>query len=123
MRRLLAVAAAAGLFCGGQVFGQCSDAFDNVLCVSTITPTQAAQFSATDGQVAGFWSGLSGDYFELVPPDNCLTGACGFSGESDGQVTSHLCLGSSTSVSTKNSQAPLRAGYTRARYCRSPPYS
>jgi len=76
----------AAALCAGQASAQCSDAFDNVLCVSTITPVQAAQFSATDGQVAGFWAGLSGDFFELVPPDNCLTGMCGFSGESDGTV-------------------------------------
>jgi hypothetical protein len=84
MRGRLAVAAAAGVLCAGQVFGQCDDQFDNVLCVSTIAPAQAAQFSATDRQVAGFWAGLSGDYFELIPPDNCLAGMCGFSGQSDG---------------------------------------
>ena len=33
-----------------------------------------------------------------------------FSGESDGFVTSHLCAGSSTSVSRKNSDAPFNAG-------------
>ena len=35
---------------------------------------------------------------------------CWFSGEREGFVTSHLCLGSSTSVSTKNSAAPFITG-------------
>ena len=33
-----------------------------------------------------------------------------FSGESEGLVTSQWCVGSSTSVSTKNSAAPLSSG-------------
>ncbi len=39
----------------------------------------------------------------------------GFSGERLGLVTSHLCLGSSTRVSRKNSAAPFIGGYSRLR--------
>ena len=35
---------------------------------------------------------------------------CGFSGDSEGEVTSQWCVGSSTSVSTKNCAAPLING-------------
>ena len=35
---------------------------------------------------------------------------CGFSGDSDGEVTSQPCVGSSTSVSVKNCAAPLISG-------------
>ena len=69
------------------VSGQCSDPFDAVLCVNTITSQQETQFSATDAAVSVFWSGLSGDYFELIPPDDCYPGSCNFSGESDGSMT------------------------------------
>ena len=41
----------------------------------------------------------------LVVPSGCV-----FSGESDGQVTSQWCVGSSTSVSRKNCAAPFIAG-------------
>ena len=47
---------------------------------------------------------IAGPATMLVPK------GCRFSGDSDGEVTSHLCVGSSISVSRKNSDAPFRAG-------------
>ena len=52
---------------------------------------------------------------QTATPPGCL-----FSGEIDGQVTSHLCFGSSTRVSMKNCAAPFITGYARARNCLSP---
>lgn len=68
------------------VHGQCSDPFDSVLCVSTITMGQAAQFRPTDGVVAAFWSSLSDDSCVLTPPAYCYPGACSFSDSSDARV-------------------------------------
>ena len=84
MRGLCLLTAACVLASIGTAAGQCSDPFDAVLCVNTITPQQESGFSATDAQVSGFWAGLSGDYFELIPPDDCYPGMCNFSGTSDG---------------------------------------
>ena len=44
------------------------------------------------------------------PATSDVPNGCRFSGESDGDVTSHPCFGSSTSVSRKNSAAPLSSG-------------
>ena len=87
MRGMLAAAMMVGVLAAAQAGAQCSDPFDAVLCVNTITAQQEAQFNAGDAQVSAFWAGLSGDSFELVPPDNCYPGNCNFSGASDGTMT------------------------------------
>jgi hypothetical protein len=89
MRRMtvgLVVMAVVG--CAVQVSGQCTnpDPFDDVLCVGVLTPTEESQFSATDNAVSPFWAGLSGDYVELIPPDDCYPGSCNFSGPTDGSM-------------------------------------
>jgi hypothetical protein len=87
MRASCLLVAAVVLAAAGVARGQCDDPFDAVLCVNTITPMQEATFSSTDGTVSTFWAGLTGDYFELVPPDDCYPGMCNFSGTSDGTIT------------------------------------
>lgn len=82
MNRLACAAIAAVVF--GAVSGawaQCDDNFDRVLCVYTLSGSDEAQFSSTDGQVSAFWADWSGkDQAELTYPDNCYPGRCGFTG-------------------------------------------
>ncbi|MBD3240423.1 MAG: hypothetical protein GF331_07545 [Chitinivibrionales bacterium] len=70
----------------GIAWGQCDDPRDEVLCVATLSPTEEASYSSTDGQLADFWSDANWtgkDYIELLPPDNCYPDRCGFSGAED----------------------------------------
>jgi hypothetical protein len=65
----------------------CDDPFDNVLCVYTLSPADEAAFSATDGQVSAFWQAWdSRDIVDLIAPDNCYPGRCGFSGPDDASL-------------------------------------
>lgn len=70
-----------------RVSAQCDDPYDLTLCVHDLSPTQEDEFSATDGAVSPFWATLSGDYIELIPPDNCgPTANCNFTGVDDGSM-------------------------------------
>lgn len=52
--------------------GACDDPFDNVLCSYTLSPSEEAGFSATDGQVSPFWQSWDArDYVDLIEP-HCL---------------------------------------------------
>lgn len=88
LRRILIVLVAASCH-SSQVFAQCSDPFDARLCVYQLTGAEEVQFSTTDGQVSAFWSNWTGrDYIELIPPDNCYRGKCGFAGgQQDAMLT------------------------------------
>jgi len=69
-------------------YGQCNDAYDNVICVTKIDSAAGAQFNAHDGALTPFWSTIGGDYFELTP-DNaqyCDTSSCGFTGPQDAKM-------------------------------------
>ena len=76
---------ALGLFLvqANTVVAQCDDPYDGTLCVQKLTDQQEAQFSASDGAVSPFWDQLTGDYMELIPPTDCATDLCNFSGEED----------------------------------------
>lgn len=67
-------------------YAQCDDPFDATLCLYKLTEQQAQQFNGSDRQVSAFWAGLTGDYVELTPPNNCAAGACSFSGADDGTL-------------------------------------
>lgn len=66
-RMLLCVVIAAG-----EVWAQCDDVFDNILCAYALTPAEAAQFSRTDSVLSGFWEAWGGrDSIAETPPDYC----------------------------------------------------
>ncbi len=86
MRGVLGCAVAVIMGLAQGALAQCDDPYDGTLCAELLTAQQAGQFSASDGQVSAFWSQLSGDRIELVAPDNCATGACGFVGTDDASM-------------------------------------
>jgi len=79
MKRVFAVVACV-LAMTSVSFGQdCSDAYDNNLCVYPI-PAADAQF-AVDGALSAFWADWTGkDYAEMIPPGSCYPGRCNFTG-------------------------------------------
>ncbi len=68
-----------------RAHGQCSDPFDDQLCVYPVYEADT-QF-ATDGQVSPFWSDWAArDYIEMNPPGSCYPDRCGFSGPEDAAI-------------------------------------
>lgn len=67
---------------------QCDDPYDQTLCVPTLSEIEEGQFSASDGQVSAFWNDwASRDYIEMVSPNSCYPGRCGFTGADDAMFT------------------------------------
>ena len=65
---------------------QCDDPYDANLCVYFIE--EAQQQFARNASISEFWNDWGGrDYIDMIAPDNCYPGRCGFSDIDDARLT------------------------------------